>query len=53
MSTSAPVVALALLGSLIAALGLIVAGSIVVISSGLFAIYGAGLLQVAGGRAVR
>jgi hypothetical protein len=53
MSTSAPVAALVFLGSLTAALGLFAAGSIVVISAGLFAIFGAGLLQVAAGRTPR
>jgi hypothetical protein len=48
--TSAPVMALTFLGTLIAVLGLFAAGSIVVAAVGLVAIFAAGLLQVLAAR---
>ena len=50
MQTTAPVAALTFLGVLLAAVGLFVAGNIVIVVIGLLAIFGAGLLQVAGRR---
>lgn len=51
MTTSLPVVTLVILGSLIAVLGLFVAGSIEVAAVGLVAVAVAGVLDVAGRRA--
>jgi hypothetical protein len=51
METTAPVAALTILGIILAVLGLLVAGNIVIVVIGLLAIFGAGLLQVAGRRA--
>lgn len=51
METTAPVAALTIIGIILAVLGLFVAGNIVLIVVGLLAIFGAGLLQVAGRRA--
>jgi hypothetical protein len=54
MSTSsAPVAILAVLGAVIAILGLFVAGNIVMVGIGLVAVFGAGLLDVIGIRRVR
>jgi hypothetical protein len=51
METTAPVAALTILGIILAVLGLLVAGNVVIVVIGLLAIFGAGLLQVAGRRA--
>ena len=51
METTAPVAALTFLGVLLAALGLFVAGNVVLVVIGLISIFGAGLLQVASRRA--
>jgi hypothetical protein len=52
MSTSStPVAILAILGAVIAILGLFVAGNIVMVAIGLVAVFGAGLLDVIGVRA--
>jgi hypothetical protein len=48
MTASLPVVALTVLGVLIAVLGLFAAGNIGIVVVGLAAIFGAGLLEVAG-----
>ena len=48
MPTTAPVAALTTLGILLAVLGLFVGASIELVVIGLLAIFGAGLLQVAG-----
>ena len=48
MPTTAPVAALTTLGILLAVLGLFVGGSIELVIVGLLAIFGGGLLQVAG-----
>ena len=54
MSTSsAPVMILAVLGAVIAVLGLFVAGNIVMVAIGLVAVFGAGLLDVIGGQVAR
>ena len=54
MSTSsAPVTILAILGAVIAILGLFVAGNIVMVAIGLVAVFGAGLLDVIGRRVAR
>ena len=54
MSTSSvPVAILAILGAVIAVLGLFVAGNIAMVSIGLVAVFGAGLLDVFGRRSVR
>ena len=54
MSTSsAPVAILAVLGAVIAVLGLFIAGNITMVSVGLVAVFGAGLLDVIGRRQVR
>jgi hypothetical protein len=54
MSTSsAPVAILAVLGAVIAVLGLFVAGNMVMVAVGLVAIFGAGLLDVIGVRLAR
>ena len=45
-SSSAPVAILALLGAVIAVLGLFVAGNIAMVGIGLVAVFGAGLLDV-------
>ena len=50
MQTTAPVAALTILGIVLAVLGLLVAGNIVIVVIGLLSIFGAGLLQVAGQR---
>ena len=50
MQTSLPVAALTVLGILLAVLGLFVGGSVELVVIGLVAIFGAGLLQVAGNR---
>jgi hypothetical protein len=50
METTAPVAALTIIGIIIAVLGLLVAGNLEIILVGLLAIFGAGLLQVAGRR---
>lgn len=46
MSTSTPAAILAVLGAVIAVLGLFVAGNIVMVGLGLVAVFGAGLLDV-------
>jgi len=48
MQTTVPVAALTSLGILLAVLGLFVAGNMIIVVIGLVAIFGAGLLQVAG-----
>jgi hypothetical protein len=48
MQITPPVAALTVLGILLAVLGLFVAGNIEIVVVGLFSIFGAGLLQVAG-----
>jgi len=53
MSTSTPVAILAILGAVIAVLGLFVAGNIVMVVIGLVAVFGAGLLDVIGFRLAR
>ena len=54
MSTSStPVAILAILGAVIAILGLFVAGNIVMVAIGLVAVFGAGLLDVIGVRIAR
>jgi len=54
MSTSStPVAILAVLGAVIAVLGLFVAGNIVMVVIGLAAVFGAGLLDVIGFRLAR
>jgi hypothetical protein len=54
MSTSSvPVAILAILGAVIAVLGLFVAGNIAMVGIGLVAVFGAGLLDVIGLRGVR
>jgi hypothetical protein len=54
MSTSsAPVAILAILGAVIAILGLFVAGNIAMVAIGLVAVFGAGLLDVIASRPVR
>ena len=53
MSTSTPVAILAILGTIIAVLGLFVAGNIVMVAIGLVAVFGAGLLDVIGFRLAR
>ncbi len=50
MSMSLPVSALVFLGVLIAVLGLFAAGNIVITIVGLVAVFGAGVLQIAGAR---
>lgn len=50
MQTSLPVAVLTVLGILLAVLGLFVGGSVELVVIGLIAIFGAGLLQVAGNR---
>jgi hypothetical protein len=50
MSTSLPVAILMLLGTLVTLLGLFAAGSIVVATVGLFAVFGAGLLDASAKR---
>jgi hypothetical protein len=50
MNTAAPVAALTILGIMLAVLGLFVAGNMEIVVIGLVAIFGAGLLQVAGRR---
>jgi hypothetical protein len=50
MPTTVPVAALTFLGVPLAAIGLFVAGNIVIVVIGLLSIFGAGLLQVAGRR---
>ena len=50
MQTSLPVAALTVLGILLAVLGLFVGGSVELVAIGLVAIFGAGVLQVAGNR---
>lgn len=50
MQTTAPVAALTILGILLAVLGLLVAGNVALVVIGLVSVFGAGLLQVAGGR---
>ncbi len=51
METTAPIAALTVLGVVLAVLGLLVAGNLVIVVVGLLSIFGAGLLQVAGRRA--
>lgn len=46
MSNSTPVAILAILGAVIAILGLFIAGNIVMVGVGLVAVFGAGLLDV-------
>jgi uncharacterized membrane protein YedE/YeeE len=46
METTAPIAALTFLGVLLAAIGLFVAGNIVIVVIGLLSVFGAGLLQV-------
>ena len=54
MSTSStPVAILAILGAVIAILGLFIAGNIVMVGVGLVAVFGAGLLDVIAIRRVR
>lgn len=50
METTAPIAALTALGVILAVLGLLVAGNLVIVVVGLLSIFGAGLLQVAGRR---
>lgn len=50
METTTPVAALTILGILLAVLGLFVGGSVGLVLIGLLAIFGAGVLQVAGAR---
>jgi hypothetical protein len=50
MNTTVPVAALTILGIMLAVLGLFVAGNMEIVVIGLVAIFGAGLLQVAGRR---
>ncbi len=50
MPTSLPIVALSVLGILIAVLGLFAAGNLVVVAVGLVALFAAGLLEVLGRR---
>jgi hypothetical protein len=50
MQSSAPVAALTFLGVILAVIGLFAAGNLVIVVVGLVAIFGAGLLQVAGSR---
>jgi hypothetical protein len=50
VQSSAPVAALTILGIILAVLGLFVAGNLVIVVVGLVSIFGAGLLQVLGGR---
>jgi hypothetical protein len=50
METTAPVAALTVLGIMLAILGVFVGGSVELAVIGLIAIFGAGLLQVAGAR---
>ena len=50
METTPPVAALTVIGIILAVLGLFVAGNIELVVIGLLAVFGAGLLQVAGGR---
>ena len=52
MSSSVPVSILAVLGAVIAVLGLFVAGNIEMVAVGLVAVFGAGLLDVIGNRRV-
>ena len=52
-TTSTPVVILAILGTVIAVLGLFVAGNIAMVGIGLVAVFGAGLLDVMRLRGVR
>jgi hypothetical protein len=52
-SSSTPVTILAILGAVIAVLGLFIAGNIVMVSVGLVAVFGAGLLDVIAIRRVR
>jgi hypothetical protein len=51
-TTSVPVAILAILGAVIAVLGLFIAGNIAMVSIGLVAVFGAGLLDVIGLRSV-
>ena len=53
MSKSIPVAILAVLGAVIAVLGLFVAGNIVMVAVGLVAVFGAGLLDVLAIRGAR
>jgi hypothetical protein len=53
MSNSTPVAILAVLGAVIAVLGLFIAGNIVMVAIGLVAVFGAGLLDVLAIRSVR
>jgi hypothetical protein len=53
MSTSTPVAILAILGAIIAVLGLFVVGNIVMVVIGLVAVFGGGLLDVIGFRPAR
>jgi hypothetical protein len=50
MQTTAPVAALTFLGIVLAVVGLLVAGNIVIVVIGLLAIFGAGVLQMLGTR---
>jgi hypothetical protein len=50
METTTPVAALTILGIVLAVLGLFVGGSVGLVLIGLLAIFGAGVLQVAGAR---
>ena len=50
METTAPVAALTIVGIILAVLGLFVAGNLTIVVVGLLAIFGAGVLQVAGRR---
>jgi hypothetical protein len=53
MAKSTPVAILAVLGAVIAVLGLFVAGNVVMVGLGLVAVFGAGLLDVLAIRAAR
>ena len=53
MSKSTPVAILAVLGAVIAVLGLFIAGNVVMVALGLAAVFGAGLLDVLAIRSVR
>lgn len=50
MQSTAPVAALTILGVILAVLGLLAAGNLVIIVLGLLSIFGAGVLQIAGSR---
>jgi hypothetical protein len=51
--SSIPVVTLVILSVLVAVLGLFVAGNFIMVATGLAGVFGAGLLEVLGGRRSR